>query len=77
METKTREILFIFTITWLASLFISLFILCCIQYFIHGIDDFNIEMILVFCWNFGVLGTILIIVGISIFLRRFEIVKKN
>ena len=76
METKFKEILIIFTFTWFISTLLSLSILM-IYWGIITTKIWAIELTLISCWNFGILGIIVGSILISIFLSRYKIVRKN
>ena len=76
METEIKEIIIVFTFAWFISTLLSLAVLL-IYYGVIGIESWTIELILICCWNFGILGIIVGTILISIFLSRFKIVRKT
>ena len=75
LENDIKKILLVFIFGWIMSVFISIFILDVYWFGIGG--GWNIELTLLICWNLGIIGILIIITLISVFLRRFKIVRKD
>ena len=76
LEAELKEIIFISALSWFISTLISVAVLM-IYWDTLGIERFTIELTLICCWNFVILGTILAVIFISVFLHRFKIVRKD